>query len=172
MPRHPAPGSCRGRCTLWPRLSHWHVTPLCAHMADVCVASHYPMRWRMSRPILQLRSRSCRARHDAKDAWNPSLVLFGQPAHAGRENPRWRPCAVPPIIQTNRDVCTYGFLPALRRSVGHARRRSPCAFATMAHALAASHARCAVPSLNTPEDTRCPCVDFPRSFWLVSRRCL
>lgn len=30
----------------------------------------------------------------------------------------------------------------------------------------------AVPSLNTLEDTRHPYVDFLRSFWLVSRRCL
>jgi hypothetical protein len=78
----------------------------------------------------------------------------------------------PLIIQSNREVYTDGFIPAARRSVGHARRRLPCALAAMAHALAAGHARCAVPSLNTPEDTRNPCVDFPRSFWLVSRRCL
>jgi hypothetical protein len=73
--QHPAPGSCIGRCILWPRLSHWYVAPLLAHVAEVCVA-YYPMRRRMSRPALQPRSRSCRAWHDGKHAWNPSLSAF------------------------------------------------------------------------------------------------
>jgi hypothetical protein len=39
-------------------------------------------------------------------------------------------------------------------------------------ARAAGHARYAMPSLKTPEDTRHPGVDVPPSFWLVSRRYL
>jgi hypothetical protein len=115
----------------------------------------------MSRPILQPRSRSCRTRHDGNNVWNPSLSACRATPPRWPGRPQIEPCAVPLIIQSQRDVCPHGFLPAPPRSVGYARRRSPCALAAMAYAHAAGHVRCAVPSPKTLQDTWRPGVDFP-----------
>jgi hypothetical protein len=101
-----------------PRQAHWHVTPLCAHVADVRVASHYPMRRRMSRSILQPRSRSCRARQDGNNVWNSSRSDVRATRARWQGEPQMEALCCPPVIQSDRDVCTDGFLPAARRLTG------------------------------------------------------
>jgi hypothetical protein len=76
----------------------------------------------------------------------------------------------PLIIQSNRHVCTSGFLPApAGAKATHAGgRHAPGA---MAYALAAGHACGAVSCRNTRGHAASLC-GLPRSFWLVSRHYL